>query len=171
VKSTEGLTADREEYGVTVRWTLLGKSMGPFPAGDHARAVELGPFGADGNVTDGKGRQLVLRCFCGAKGDYGIPRYFCGAKWHGGQEPEGLHNRRRLVLRYFCGAKGDYGIPRYFCGAKGDYGIPRYFCGAKGDDEDAMKTTLPERSEEFAEQLADITNVICELVDEDLAIG
>jgi hypothetical protein len=34
-----------------------------------------------------------------------------------------------------------------------------------------MKTTLPERSEEFAEQLADITNVICELVDEDLAIG
>jgi HEPN domain-containing protein/predicted nucleotidyltransferase len=33
-----------------------------------------------------------------------------------------------------------------------------------------MKTTLPERSEEFAEQLAGITNAIRELVDEDLAM-
>jgi predicted nucleotidyltransferase len=33
-----------------------------------------------------------------------------------------------------------------------------------------MKTTLPERSAEFAGQLADITNVIRELVDEDLAM-
>jgi hypothetical protein len=34
-----------------------------------------------------------------------------------------------------------------------------------------MKTTLPERSADFAELLADITNVIQELVAKDLAIA